>query len=132
MLMVKERAEYTTRPLPTIPNEFVESFQDLFSESCIHDIEENHLIRNAIAHAQLNTGRASGDFLLYYPSGRSVTKKFVDFFDLVCPESPSDPPMFTLRFDDERYNAHWDRCIRLEECFRAIAKSMDIPYEKIC
>ncbi len=131
-LMVKERAEYTTKALQNIVKAFEESFKGLLSERCIHDLKETVYIRNAIAHAQLNTGRASGDFLLYYPSGRSVTKKFIDFFDLVCPENPSDPPMFTLRFDDERYNAHWDRCIRLEECFRAIAKSMDIPYEKIC
>lgn len=131
-LMVRERAEYTTKPLQNIVTEFEKSFKGLLSERCIHDLKETVYIRNAIAHAQLNTGRTSGDFLLYYPSRQSVTKEFIDFFDLVCPENPSDPPMFTLRFDDEQYSEHWDRCVRLEECFRAIAMSMDIPYEKIC
>lgn len=59
-------------------------------------------------------------------------EKLIAFFDLVPSENLSDPPMLVLDFDDERYSAHWDRCVRLEECFRAIAKSMDIPYEKIC
>ena len=131
-LMVKERAEYTKKSLQNIVTEFEESFKGLLSERCIHDLKETVYIRNAIAHAQLNTGRASGDFLLYYPSRQSGTKEFIVFFDLVCPENSSDPPMFTLRFDDERYSEHWDRCVRLEECLREIAMSMDIPYEKVC
>ena len=131
-LMVRERADYTTESLQNIVKAFEESFKDLLSERCIRDLKETVYIRNAIAHAQLKTGRASGDFLLYYPNRQSVTKEFIDFFDLVCPENPSDPPMFTLRFDDERYDAHRARYVRLEECFSAIANSMDIPYEKLC
>ena len=131
-LMVKGRARFTTRSFEDLVDEFTESFQDLLSSSCSRDLKETAYFRNAIAHAQINTGRASGDFLLFFPRREAKMKELTEFFGLVRPENPSDPPMLVLDFDEERYGAHWDRCVRLEECFRAIAMNMDIPYEKIC
>ena len=131
-VMARERAEYTTKSLENLTEEFAEFFHDLLLERCIHDLKENLLIRNAIAHAQLNTGRASGDYLLHYPRSSRKMDEFITTFELKSPEELSNPPMLVLEFDDQRFGAHWDRCVRISESFRAIAESMDIPYEKIC
>ena len=133
--IVKERNKKHQDSLDAITKEFLQVFRASLSPDQVTDLENNTLIRNCIGHSYFNTGQKIGDVLRYMPNPRAMPKmaKMFGMSENEIKETVQQQRFFKLPFNDESYfKTHWERMVRLEDCFRQLAAELDFPYESIC